>query len=57
MVGTFLTDYSLWGHVKNIVYSTPIVGNNDAEKMQHLKDKIRDAFASISLAMLGKLEI
>ena len=55
MAGIPYTNSSLWGYVKNRVYSTPVVGNTAAERMNHLKDKIREAFRSISLATLGKV--
>ena len=55
MAGIPFTNSSLWGYVKNRVYSKPIVGNTDAERMNDLKDKIREAFRSITLAMLGNV--
>ena len=49
MVGILLTNFSLWGYVKNRVYSQVINGIDD------LKEKIKEAFASIPLSMLANV--
>ena len=49
MVGIHFAFYSLWGYVKNRVYAQKI------NSMQELKDKIKEAFASISLSTLANV--
>ena len=49
MAGIPYTNSSLWGYVKNRVYAQPIRDMND------LQEKIREAFSSISVSMLGNV--